>query len=95
MTEPTRIVMVHPADVNLAEAKARAAEYGATVVSSPHVPRGRMFILDPAALAPFRLCMQPIITPIEGTRFGLRATGCTRPHDHEGDHFADGSDDEQ
>lgn len=50
MTEPTKLVMVHPEDVNLADAKALAAEHGATVVGNPYCPRGRMFLIDPAAL---------------------------------------------
>lgn len=49
-TEPKRIVMVHPNDVNLADAKAAAAEHNATVVGNPYCPRGKMLIIDPAAL---------------------------------------------
>lgn len=52
MTEPTKVVVVHPDDVNLADAKALAAEHGATVVGNPYVPRGQMFLVDPGALAP-------------------------------------------
>lgn len=43
-------VVVHPDDVNLADAKALAAEYDASVVASPYVPRGRMYLVDRAAL---------------------------------------------
>lgn len=49
-TEPRRIVVVHPDDVNLADAKAQAAKYDATVVANPYCPRGKMLLIDPAAL---------------------------------------------
>jgi hypothetical protein len=43
-----RIVMVHPDDVNLADAKALAARYDTHVVGNPYCPRGRMFVMrDP------------------------------------------------
>lgn len=38
------VVLVHPDDVNVADAKALAAQHGATVESSRHVPRGQMFL---------------------------------------------------
>jgi hypothetical protein len=50
VTEPTRVVIVHPDDVNLADTKAAAAKHGATVIGNPYVPRGELFIIDPAAL---------------------------------------------
>jgi hypothetical protein len=43
------IVLVHPDDVNLADAKALAAQHDATVVGSRYVPRGQMLLADSAA----------------------------------------------
>lgn len=34
------LVMVHPEDMNLADAKAMAAEHGATIVANRFIPRG-------------------------------------------------------
>lgn len=93
MTEPTRIAMVHPADVNVADLKARAAEYGATVITNRYVPRGQMFLLDPSVLAPFALCGATVIGRPEGQigtdTFRIRAGSCTKPKDHPGDHYAE------
>jgi hypothetical protein len=44
------IVVVHPDDMNLADAKSLAADYGATVVGNPFCPRGKAFLIDPRAL---------------------------------------------
>ena len=50
MSEPGMVVMVHPDDVNLADAKAMAAQYDATVVGNPYCPRGKAFLMkDPNA----------------------------------------------
>lgn len=38
------VVLVHPADFELAELKAEAAKLGADVVASPNVPRGMQFL---------------------------------------------------
>lgn len=99
MTEPTRIVIVHPADVHLADVKARAAEHGATVVANRYVPRGQMFVLDPAVLASYALCGATVIGRPEGQigtdTFRLRAGACTKPKDHPGDHYADYLGDDQ
>lgn len=40
------VVLVHPDDINLADAKACAAYYDTTVVGSPYVPRGQMLLAD-------------------------------------------------
>lgn len=48
--EPTTIVVCHPDDVNLADVKAEAAKYDATVIGNPYVPRGKLYVIDPAAL---------------------------------------------
>lgn len=47
-TEP--VVLVHPDDVNVADAKARAAELGATVVGNKWMPRGCMFVVAAGTL---------------------------------------------
>ena len=53
MSDAPRIVMVHPDDVNLADAKALAAQYDTHVVGSPYVPRGQMFLMqDPRVIPP-------------------------------------------
>lgn len=46
------VVVVHPEDVNLADAKAKAADLGATIVGNPYVPRGQVFVVNPKALLP-------------------------------------------
>ena len=47
MTEPTKILLIHPDDVNLADTKARAAENDATAIGSQYVPRGESYVIDP------------------------------------------------
>lgn len=55
VSEPKAIVMVHPDDVNLADAKAACAEHNATVVGNEWCPRGTAFLINPAVLlAPWR-----------------------------------------
>lgn len=44
-------VLVHPESVNMADAKAQAAELGATVVANAYVPRGVMFVVAPGVLS--------------------------------------------
>lgn len=44
------VVLVHPDDVNLADAKAAAAANGATIVGSKHVPRGKVFFTNGSTL---------------------------------------------
>lgn len=44
------IVVVHPDDINLADAKAMAADYDTTVVGNPFCPRGKAFLIDPKCL---------------------------------------------
>ena len=43
------VALVHPDDVNLADAKAAAAQHNASIVGSPFVPRGRVFLVDASA----------------------------------------------
>jgi hypothetical protein len=51
MTEPTRILLVNPDDpINIADAKAIAAEYGAEVRTQSSVPHGKILMLNPQAL---------------------------------------------
>ena len=38
-----RVILVHPDDINLADAKALAAEHDTTVVGSPYVRRGQIY----------------------------------------------------
>lgn len=45
-----KVVIVHPEDINLADAKRLAADYNTTVEASPYVPRGQVFLTDSAAL---------------------------------------------
>lgn len=45
MTDET-VLLVNPADVNLADVKALAAEHGVTAEGSPVVPRGHAFLAD-------------------------------------------------
>lgn len=40
----TSLVIVHPDDVNLADAKALAARHGATIVANRYIPRGTVFV---------------------------------------------------
>ena len=47
-----RMVMVHPEDINLADAKALAAKHNTSVVGNPHCPRGSMFLMDDLNLYP-------------------------------------------
>lgn len=42
MSDTTWVLMVHPDDVNLADTKALAAKYGATVVGNRFVERGQI-----------------------------------------------------
>lgn len=51
MSGPTTIVICNPADVNLADVKAQAAKYNASVVSNVYCPSGKMFLIDPAAVS--------------------------------------------
>lgn len=44
------VVLVHPDDVNLADAKRLAADYDTTVEGNRVVPRGQMFLADAANL---------------------------------------------
>lgn len=47
------VVMVHPEDVNLADAKALAAQHDASVVGNPYCPRGKAFLMrDPRPTPP-------------------------------------------
>lgn len=50
MSEPRTIVVCHPDHVNLADVKAEAAKYDATVVANLYCPPGKMFMVDPTAL---------------------------------------------
>ena len=50
MTHPAArplVVLVHPDDVNVADAKALAAQHGATVEGNRYIPRGQMFLTRP------------------------------------------------
>lgn len=38
------VIFVHPDDMNVADAKAVAAEEGSEVISSPYVPRGQFLM---------------------------------------------------
>ncbi|MBA2952130.1 hypothetical protein GON03_19125 [Nocardioides sp. MAH-18] len=42
------VVLVHPDDVNLADAKALAAQHDTTVVGNRFVPRGQLLLVNPA-----------------------------------------------
>lgn len=53
-TEPTKVVIVHPDDVNLADTKALAAQHGATIIGNRYCPRGSMLVIDPTALRPWQ-----------------------------------------
>lgn len=44
-----QLVIVHPDDINLADAKRLAADFNATVVGNRYVPRGQMFLMDASA----------------------------------------------
>lgn len=46
----TKVILVHPDDVNLADVKAAAARFDSTVVGSRFVPRGRMYVGDGSVL---------------------------------------------
>lgn len=45
-----KVVMVHPEDINLADAKRLAADYNTTVEGNRFVPRGQMFLADAPSL---------------------------------------------
>ena len=42
----TALVLVHPDDMNLADAKALAAEHNATVVGCAWIPRGQVVLTE-------------------------------------------------
>ena len=41
-----KVVIVHPDDINLADAKRMAADYNTTVEGNRFVPRGQAFLVD-------------------------------------------------
>jgi hypothetical protein len=41
----SRVVMVHPDDINLADVKALAARYDASVVGDHYCPRGKAYFM--------------------------------------------------
>lgn len=52
------VVLVHPDDVNLADAKALAAQHDATMEGSRYVPRGQMFLTRATRVLPPRVSNQ-------------------------------------
>lgn len=53
MSEPTRLLLCNPDDIySIADAKAKAAEYGTTVELSRAVPLGTILSVDPDLLKP-------------------------------------------
>lgn len=51
MSKPKKALVVNPASINLADAKAVAAQYDAEVIASAYCPPGKAFVIDLESVA--------------------------------------------